>query len=105
MLDVGAGSGYQAAVLAELVPRGQVFAVERIGELATPGSQQQLQALHYRVDRELAGRQLRLARACPLRRHRRSRRRCTEHSGAASRPATRRRPAGRSQSARRIYSV
>jgi protein-L-isoaspartate(D-aspartate) O-methyltransferase len=34
VLDVGAGSGYQTAVLAELVPRGQVYAVERIPQLA-----------------------------------------------------------------------
>lgn len=32
VLDVGAGSGYQTAVLAEMA--GEVFAVERIGELA-----------------------------------------------------------------------
>lgn len=34
VLDIGAGSGYQAAVLAELTPRGRVFAIERIPELA-----------------------------------------------------------------------
>lgn len=33
VLDIGAGSGYQAAVLFELVPRGRVFAIERIPEL------------------------------------------------------------------------
>ena len=34
VLEVGAGSGYQAAVLAELLPFGRVVAVERIPELA-----------------------------------------------------------------------
>ncbi len=33
VLEVGAGSGYQAAVLAELLPFGSVVAVERIPEL------------------------------------------------------------------------
>lgn len=33
VLEVGAGSGYQAAVLAELLPLGSVVAVERIPEL------------------------------------------------------------------------
>ncbi len=49
VLDVGAGSGYQAAVLAELVPQGQVFAIERISELATR-AQRQLHTLGYRVE-------------------------------------------------------
>ena len=48
VLDVGAGSGYQAAVLAELVPAGQVFAVERIAELAAAASAR-LHALGYRI--------------------------------------------------------
>lgn len=34
VLEVGAGSGYQAAVLAALLPRGRVLATERIPELA-----------------------------------------------------------------------
>ena len=33
VLEVGAGSGYQAAVIAELLPFGSVVAVERIAEL------------------------------------------------------------------------
>lgn len=49
VLDVGAGSGYQAAVLAELVPTGQVFAIERIRELAAR-AQRHLDALQYRVE-------------------------------------------------------
>ncbi len=35
VLEVGAGSGYQAAVLAELLPFGHVVAVERIPELVS----------------------------------------------------------------------
>ena len=35
VLEVGAGSGYQAAVLAELLPFGSVVAVERIAELVS----------------------------------------------------------------------
>ncbi len=34
VLEVGTGSGYQAAVLSLLVPRGEVISVERIPELA-----------------------------------------------------------------------
>ncbi len=34
VLEVGTGSGYQAAVLSLLVPRGRVISVERIPELA-----------------------------------------------------------------------
>ena len=34
VLDIGTGSGYQAAVLAELAPEGEVHTVERIPELA-----------------------------------------------------------------------
>ena len=34
VLEVGTGSGYQAAVLSLLVPRGKVISVERIPELA-----------------------------------------------------------------------
>ena len=34
ILDVGAGSGYQAAVLAQLAPQGMVVTVERLPELA-----------------------------------------------------------------------
>lgn len=34
VLDVGVGSGYQAAVLATLVPRGRVYGIERLPELA-----------------------------------------------------------------------
>ena len=34
VLEVGAGSGYQAAILGELLPFGQVVAVERIPDLA-----------------------------------------------------------------------
>lgn len=34
VLEVGAGSGYQAAVIAALVPRGHVVATERIADLA-----------------------------------------------------------------------
>ena len=34
VLEVGAGSGYQAAVLTELLPLGRVLATERIPELA-----------------------------------------------------------------------
>lgn len=49
VLDVGAGSGYQAAVLAELVPAGRVFAIERIAELCER-ARRCLQDLHYPVE-------------------------------------------------------
>ena len=47
VLEVGTGSGYQAAVLAELVPRGRVVTVERIPSLAER-ARERLQALGYR---------------------------------------------------------
>jgi protein-L-isoaspartate(D-aspartate) O-methyltransferase len=34
VLDIGTGSGYQAAVLAELAPEGEIHTIERIPELA-----------------------------------------------------------------------
>jgi protein-L-isoaspartate(D-aspartate) O-methyltransferase len=34
ILEVGTGSGYQAAVLAELAPKGRIVTVERVSELA-----------------------------------------------------------------------
>jgi protein-L-isoaspartate(D-aspartate) O-methyltransferase len=46
VLDVGAGSGYQAAVLAELA--GAVYAVERIAELAA-SAEQRLRELGYPI--------------------------------------------------------
>lgn len=49
VLDVGAGSGYQAAVLAELVPHGRVFAIERIAELCER-ARRCLKELHYPVE-------------------------------------------------------
>jgi protein-L-isoaspartate(D-aspartate) O-methyltransferase len=33
-LEIGTGSGYQAAVLAEICKKGQIFTIERIGSLA-----------------------------------------------------------------------
>jgi protein-L-isoaspartate(D-aspartate) O-methyltransferase len=45
VLDVGAGSGYQSAVLAELA--GEVFAVERIADLAAR-ARERMAALGYR---------------------------------------------------------
>jgi protein-L-isoaspartate(D-aspartate) O-methyltransferase len=47
VLDVGTGSGYQAAVLAELV--GEVFSIERIAELAERARENLLAAGYERV--------------------------------------------------------
>lgn len=49
VLDIGAGSGYQTAVVAELVPQGLVFAIERIPELAEL-SRRRLHSLGYPVE-------------------------------------------------------
>ncbi len=38
VLEVGTGSGYQAAVLSEVVDRGQVFTIEIVSELARTAS-------------------------------------------------------------------
>jgi len=47
ILEVGTGSGYQAAVFAELAPRGRVVSVERIFEL-TENARTVLASLGYR---------------------------------------------------------
>jgi protein-L-isoaspartate(D-aspartate) O-methyltransferase len=49
VLDIGAGSGYQAAVLAELCPHGQIYAIERIPELCAL-AEQRLRGLGDRVE-------------------------------------------------------
>lgn len=55
VLEVGTGSGYQAAVLSLLVPRGEVISVERVPLLAE-NARAVLQKLHYdNVTVELAG--------------------------------------------------
>lgn len=48
-LDVGAGSGYQAAVLAAALPAGRVYAIERLPELAQ-GAAGRLRELGYPVE-------------------------------------------------------
>jgi protein-L-isoaspartate(D-aspartate) O-methyltransferase len=56
VLEIGTGSGYQAAVLAELVPKGKVITVERIPQLLH-AAKALLEELGYaqRVDARLAG--------------------------------------------------
>lgn len=49
VLDVGVGSGYQAAVLATLVPRGRVYGIERLPELAESAAAR-LKALGYDIE-------------------------------------------------------
>jgi protein-L-isoaspartate(D-aspartate) O-methyltransferase len=49
VLDIGTGSGYQAAVLAELVPEGEVHTVERILELAARARKSLAEAGYDRV--------------------------------------------------------
>jgi protein-L-isoaspartate(D-aspartate) O-methyltransferase len=49
VLDVGVGSGYQAAVLAALVPRGKVYGIERLPELSASAAAR-LKALGYDVE-------------------------------------------------------
>jgi len=34
ILEIGCGSGYQAAILAEIAKQGKIYSIERIGELA-----------------------------------------------------------------------
>ena len=70
-LEVGAGSGYQAAVLAELA--AQVFAVEIVPELAARARQVLAERRLRQRHRRLVRRQRRLAGARPLRRHHRLR--------------------------------
>ena len=63
VLEIGTGSGYQAAVLSPLVPRGQVVTVERVPALAY-SARTLLQELGYHnVEVELAGPTL----GCPQR--------------------------------------
>ena len=46
MLEVGTGSGYQAAVLSEVVTEGQVFTIEIVADLAR-AARKRLAALGY----------------------------------------------------------
>ncbi len=63
VLEVGTGSGYQAAVLAELVPDGKVVTVELIKSLAQ-GARETLRGLGYKnIDVEDASDEL----GCPWR--------------------------------------
>ena len=47
VLEIGTGSGYQAAVLAELLPQGAVYSIEIVEELAQE-AQKRLQGLGYK---------------------------------------------------------
>ena len=100
ILEIGTGSGYQAAVLAELVR--QVYSVEIIAALATAAGQRLAATRLRQCQRQACGRLPWLAGACPLRRDRRHRRgaagsaaagRTTEARGAtgdSGRPARQR---------------
>ena len=58
VLEIGAGSGYQTAILSRLVPRGYVLSIERSPRLAHD-ARSLLQALGYdNVEVRLAGRRL-----------------------------------------------
>ena len=71
VLEMGAGSGYQAAVLAELV--AQVFTIDRVGPLASRARETAgVPGIRQRQDRD-GGRHPGLARGGPLRRHHRHR--------------------------------
>ena len=55
VMEVGTGSGYQAALLARMVPQGSVLSLERIPSLATEAAQR-VQAVGCRnVDVKVAG--------------------------------------------------
>lgn len=61
VLELGTGSGYQAAILCELVPKGRVITMERIPTLAH-SARQLLRGLGYKnVEVKLAGQTL----GCP----------------------------------------
>ena len=92
VLEVGAGSGYQTAVLAEVA--GEVFAIERLAPLA---ERARARARPPRLRQRAPGDRRRrqgLARAGAVRRHPGGGRRRRGAAGAA-RPARRRRPARR----------
>ncbi len=55
ILEVGSGSGYQAAVLAQLAPEGMVVTVERVPELAARAEATLLELDYRNVVVELAG--------------------------------------------------
>ena len=58
VLELGTGSGYQAAILSRLVPNGRVLTVERVPKLCQR-AQSLLQALRYdNIDVRLAGKTL-----------------------------------------------
>ena len=73
VLEIGTGSGYAAAVLAEIA--GEVYTVERIGQLAQKAAATLADLGYAQRARAARRRHARLARARPLRRdHRRGRR-------------------------------
>ena len=55
VLEVGCGSGYQAAVLAEVVPQGMVVTVERLPSLAARAEATLLELDYRNIAVELAG--------------------------------------------------
>jgi protein-L-isoaspartate(D-aspartate) O-methyltransferase len=55
ILEVGSGSGYQAAVLAQLAPEGMVVTVERVPELAARAEATLLELDYRNVVVELSG--------------------------------------------------
>ena len=89
VLDVGTGSGYQAAVLAELA--AEVVTIERVPELAERARETLARAGYDRRRGPGRRRHARRAGACALRRDR-GRGRRPRRPGHALRPARRRRP-------------
>ncbi len=55
VLEVGTGSGYQAAILSLLVPQGRVFTVERVPVLADRSRDLLRELTYHNVNAELAG--------------------------------------------------
>ena len=90
-LEVGAGSGYQAAVLGRLA--AEVYAIEIVPALAQRARQHAGRARRPQRHHRCVRRRRRLAGARALRRHHRLRRRAP-HPAAAGRGAGRWRPAG-----------
>ena len=55
ILEVGTGSGYQAAILSLLVPQGRVYTVERVPVLAERSRDLLRELAYHNVNTELAG--------------------------------------------------
>ena len=69
VMEIGTGSGYQAAILSQLVPQARVLTLERVPVLAHSASERLSSMGYDNVDVRIAGETLGVSRGRHLRRH------------------------------------